>query len=695
MRANPRSSFADLCSRGLNPPHQPLHKPSTTMPPKPTPPSSSAADRARRAANRAGSAPATDSLASSAQDALPAITESPPAATEGSVAQTVEPTAPGEISSSSAAPAAPELANDKVAAAAPIPAAGTIDNTAAPQRAVDDGAPAAPNTETTVPTSPVAPAAAPTQPPIVIDIDTPTPAPAQLSVIDVDAPADRPATPIPRREDFPPLPEPGPQSMSHAEKRKNKDKGKAKAKETAPAPPPARDESPDVDLMDLMRPDSPARPRHDEDAASLARGIAMSLGFPTDMDNGASSSSHRIASTVAASLANPNSGSTSSRRPNTGAPDSPSKRQRANTAGRAIPVPALAPLPEERRRPDYGTVDGLPPRGSSTPVPRGGFRAGVGITSTALYRNLPAQQLRQWDEQPHPKLTAFMAGGNGDRIQTAERVRRLIADRFNMDPASVLVGPPGLAENAGPDPIAWLIGGLPLEQAQVLHDEGALIADGHATYFLPYQPHISDYIGTFHGLTIPANNPDLALTVIAGAIADDPLIARHVRAHRDAFSAHLTADEAFARFTESIYVASLPLLSPRGPFTAWNVYVRPHTTHEDVFADFLALVRELTITTPFNGQGRIYRPLLCHLCRSIDHPTNLCVNPNTPGYMGPTAESISALEDISRDALTGGRTNKFQRGKSAKGGNGGGGNGGGKGKGKDREDHKGGNGRRK
>ncbi|KAJ7482525.1 hypothetical protein FB451DRAFT_1393860 [Mycena latifolia] len=60
------------------------------MPPKSTSTSSSAADRARRAANHAGSAPAADSLATSAQDVLPAITESPPATTEGSVAQTAE-----------------------------------------------------------------------------------------------------------------------------------------------------------------------------------------------------------------------------------------------------------------------------------------------------------------------------------------------------------------------------------------------------------------------------------------------------------------------------------------------------------------------------------------------------------------------------------------------------------------------------
>ncbi|KAJ7764641.1 hypothetical protein DFH07DRAFT_770487 [Mycena maculata] len=496
-----------------------------------------------------------------------------------------------------------------------------------------------------------------------------------------------------RTEDFPPLPDSAPPVASHAAKRKNKGKGKA----PAPPAPASADDTPADDAAHTIDVDAP-----DILGNFFANGACIN---PPDAETLGLDEAADIARAKALSLAqqhihHPDSttpGASSSRR---GAPDqtpaSPPKHQCADTAGHAIatggtdaapPVarnsgPAAGPAPRVRHRGvNYHTIDGNPPRGSFTPVPAGGFRPSYGMTASTLYRNVPAQQMQQWENVAHPKFIAV----------TAQRISAQIAGRFNMDTSVPRVGPPGLAEGPGRDHIAWLIGGLAFDQAQALLDNGVLAADGHATLFFPYVPYISGFLGTFQGLTLTDSDHDgdLAAAIISDAITSDPAILRHVRAHRDAFPLEMTVDEAFARFTESIYIRPLALLSPQGPFTAWNAYCSPPTDDENTFETLRRLVGNLVINTPFNGQGRIYRALLCHICLATDHPTNVCPLPSAPGWMGPTAETIGALEAASRDALSGGkktgRGDRDKGGKDAKGK--------GKRKGNDRDGRNGGYGR--
>ncbi|KAJ7245221.1 hypothetical protein C8J57DRAFT_1524350 [Mycena rebaudengoi] len=492
------------------------------------------------------------------------------------------------------------------------------------------------------------------------DPSTPTIAPTSIP----------PSTPSPRRGSFPPLPSPGVESMpSHAARRKNKGKGKGKAAAPrSPSPAAPASPAPPATTLNLFG-------DYDEEA-DLARAKALSLS----------------------NQAAPNAtGASSSRRRDDSEPilDSPPKRQRADTTGRAVPRDTATPVPAPRgrARPNYFTEDANPPRGSFTPAPAHGFRHIYGMTAARLFRNHPNIQLGQWDEVEHPKIICTISGGNGDRVQTAQRLRDHIANRFNMTPSDVLIGSPGLADRSpdpkrsGPDPIAWLVAGLTLNQAQALLDLGVLCSDIITTFFHAYRPPISGYVGTFQGFTIHQDQEDLALRIIADAVAADPSIGRFIRAHRDAFPADMTADQAFEAFCESIGVGDIQLLSSIGPFTAWNVYIHSPTTNEDDFEALCRLFGNLVINTPFHGQGRIFhRPLHCNICLATDHPTNLCPFPNSPGWLGPTPETIGALLEISRDALN---PNKKKPGRDAKKGNFDG-----KGKGKDRDDRKGGDRRR-
>ncbi|KAJ7312285.1 hypothetical protein DFH08DRAFT_822322 [Mycena albidolilacea] len=352
-------------------------------------------------------------------------------------------------------------------------------------------------------------------------VATPAPATSAHAVI---APA---ASSTPRSGAHSPGPDFPPVSMSsdsppksHAQKRKeNRSKGKNKAPRApspiSPTPSPTQSDD-EVFLEEGCT-------SYDLDA-DLNRALKMSVGQTTDMDTGASSSRR------AATRAMVNGPPVSPKRPRTDSavgesPASSPKRQRADEEvhrdGRQRRQDE--PRPRINRRPP--TFDTLL------------TRVIYGMSTRTLYRNHPARQLSQWDEVPQPKVIATISGGNGDRIQTAELVRTSIADRFNAPQASLLIGTPGLAENNGPDPIAWLIPGISPDQAQTLIDMGCLCSDTITIFFHEYHPPISGFIGTWQGFTIAESDAELAHRIIVDAVLADPAITRFVRAHRNSFPA--------------------------------------------------------------------------------------------------------------------------------------------------------------
>jgi hypothetical protein len=223
--------------------------------------------------------------------------------------------------------------------------------------------------------------------------------------------------------------------------------------------------------------------------------------------------------------------------------------------------------------PGLTTMDGNPSRGSFVSFHEHLTRVIYGLSKRTLYRNHPTRQLSQWDEVPQPKVIATISGGNGDRIQTVELVHTNIADRFNAPRASILIGTPGLAENNGPDPIAWLIAGISADQAQALIDMGCLCSDTLTIFFHKYHPPISGFMGTWQGFTMAEADSELAHRIIVNAVLADPAITRFVHTHRDSFPSDATTDKCLELFADHIITLPINLLSPRGPFVAWNVYI--------------------------------------------------------------------------------------------------------------------------
>ncbi|KAF8151065.1 hypothetical protein K438DRAFT_1988334 [Mycena galopus ATCC 62051] len=579
------------------------------MAPKPisTTSLSSVAERATHAARRASSTPAQDPPAAPAAPATTTTLLTPIVEAAGGPTPDAIPTPPD------AANGVPVSAAIAAAAALLAPTATTIPN--ATPNATDGVAVAATGAPATASTVGLQMPNAGGSPFLVPDPTpdaTSTPASAAPVPPITYVPS---ASPSPCRSSFPPLPSPTIEPIvSHAQKRKGT-KGKGKEQQTkatssrpltiplpplrfsSPSPPPSPSPAPGGIFGDSCT-------SYDEDA-DLARGIALSLGHQTDAGMGASSS----------------------RRPRDDAtPVSPPKRQRADSSWRAN-VPAT-----EERCPQ--------------PPPL------YGITSSVLFRGVTDHQRAQWDAAPGPKALAYVVGGNGDIMQTTEMLRTTIANRFNIPHDEVLIGSPGRTER-GPDPIAWLIGGLRQYELEYFLDATFLSSDDISIFFHAYSPPITGFIGTFAGFTIPVSNAVLAENTIVDYAANDPAITRHVRANRDAFPPETPADHCLDLWLDSIRAEPIELLSPRGgTFTAWNVYVRSPARHEATFAVLQSLFAALVMDTTFSGQGRIHpRALHCVLCLGCDHPLGLCFTRHIPGWLGLTPDTIRAWMVDTRDAL--------------------------------------------
>ncbi|KAJ6602723.1 hypothetical protein DFH09DRAFT_1470661 [Mycena vulgaris] len=450
------------------------------------------------------------------------------------------------------------------------------------------------------------------------------------------------------REDFPPLPAQAPATVTkpRAAKAPKAKKGKEKAKATEAVAVEPITHTSDADDPFL--------------AADIARATAASLGIQTSADHATT-------------------GASSSRRP-AAPPGSPSKRQRANTAGDAAPAPfppavvvnavpapvtiqpaippprphtlvpvaaatvvpvavavvaptagaVVAPIAEAVTAPaaaaagaptfaqavaqPAAAADGLPPRGSYTPTPAGGFPPIV-YSPELLLQGVPQDLSGMYDDVAQPKFFIVVSGGNGAVMKTHGLIRESIGNFINVDPTSFTLGTPPTAAN-GTSPALWLAADIPPQLAQAIIDHRIISSTGISLFPLPYNMPVIGFVGT----------------------------------HRDAFGPQVSAGQAWEIFLASVTVHGIVLLVNDTNTVAWRLYVDPSTNDRTFWGQCRRLFGKLSIMTALYGTARLQRAFRCHICPSIDHPTNLCPLPSTPGWLGPTPATIAALEDASRAA---------------------------------------------
>ncbi|KAJ7774521.1 hypothetical protein DFH07DRAFT_767222 [Mycena maculata] len=182
-------------------------------------------------------------------------------------------------------------------------------------------------------------------------------------------------------------------------------------------------------------------------------------------------------------------------------------------AAQAVVAPAVA-LP-----PLWITADGLPPCGSFTPTPPGGFPTIV-YSPEQLLQGVPADLQQMYNAVPHPKFFMVVSGGNGAVMRTHGLIRDSIGNFINIDPASFTLGTPPTADD-GTSPSLWLAADIAAPLAQHIVDNRIISSNGVTIYPLPYHMPIVGFIGVFAGFTLPdtAAGANAARDLLRTAIA--------------------------------------------------------------------------------------------------------------------------------------------------------------------------------
>ncbi|KAJ7912814.1 hypothetical protein B0H13DRAFT_2005964 [Mycena leptocephala] len=321
----------------------------------------------------------------------------------------------------------------------------------------------------------------------------------------------------------------------------------------------------------------------------------------------------------------------------------------------AAPVPVPAPAPLVAAAADavlalWLTADGLPPRGSYTPTPAGGFPAIVSSPEQLLH-GVPVDLIRMYDEVAHPKFFIVVSGGNGAVLRTHGLIRDAIGGFINIDRADFTLGTPPTAAN-GTSSSLWLVADIPDHLAQAIVDNRIISSTSITLFPLPYDLPIIGFVGVFAGFTLPNTGAgaNMARDLIRTTIAANNEIAQFVQTHRDALGPQVSAGEAWTTFLASVTVHGIVLLVNDTNTVAWRLFVDPPTNGREFWGQLRRLFGKLQIMTALYGTARLQRAFRCRICPSIDHPTPLCPLPTIPGWLGPTPATIAALEDASRQA---------------------------------------------
>ncbi|KAJ7787389.1 hypothetical protein B0H14DRAFT_3505576 [Mycena olivaceomarginata] len=141
------------------------------------------------------------------------------------------------------------------------------------------------------------------------------------------------------------------------------------------------------------------------------------------------------------------------------------------------------------------------------------------------------------------------------------------------------------------------------------------------------------YVGTFGGFTLPNSQggADAARDLLQAAIHMDREIAQFVQTHRDAFRPHISAEQAWDIFSNSVAVKGIELLVNNTTTVAWHLHVTPPTNDNGAWLQLR--VRTTAASAP----------------PSLTPPA--CV-PSHASPDGSAPTTITALEDANCQAAT-------------------------------------------
>ncbi|KAJ7102972.1 hypothetical protein C8R43DRAFT_963858 [Mycena crocata] len=331
--------------------------------------------------------------------------------------------------------------------------------------------------------------------------------------------------------------------------------------------------------------------------------------------------------------------------------------------------PTSNPTVIRRFRHDYATVNNLPYGGDFGNIHDPGELPHIaGIMAEAMYQNIGPDQEAAWRELVRQKsaILCYPAGG-GSGVDATDRtmMKTLISIRVNAPIDSFEMSPPNRTGER-PAPYFWLLYDLPHFVLEGLLDIKCLSADGNGVFFSPLNPLVSPYLGCITGLTASTKEEAEAVVIEALKRPENRGFKSHVLTDRGDPYREMEADEVWDEYLSRIHASRIMLMDKDGALhLAWRIYAGATSNVTDHYLTTIALFYDIDFRSNFHGQGKVRGSMSCAICRSTDHPTNLCEWPLQPGWAGPTPASLGTLNHA---ASSGGTASGGGRGRGSRGG---------------------------
>ncbi|KAJ7917891.1 hypothetical protein B0H13DRAFT_2321964 [Mycena leptocephala] len=349
-------------------------------------------------------------------------------------------------------------------------------------------------------------------------------------------------------------------------------------------------------------------------------------------------------------------------------PEKPPKSTLCAEAGLATGFPAQnVPVDQAHGNVEFDrtflTADGKPPKFCIPPPPLGGWYLPTGIDRHRLLDSVDPNQIESWEmlEQDGPSSFATLAGDSIDPPHEARLIHSNLADLLNVQCYSFNVCPavPPIA-TAGQNPNVFLITGLSEFLNDAIQRQQVVSAPG-ITFFI-YRSHpdpqFSGFMGTIFGLEFEDSvaGDSAALEAIRSAVMVNKRFTSAVFSHCDPLPAGVCSEDILARLQNSIAIRPIEL-RPTEPHTAYQghriayrVYADLPTTDPSAYRAIRIAFRRTRVIPTMGLFGSVINDFTpCRICRSIDHPAPLCPYPNYPGWRGPTAATITALDEAAHE----------------------------------------------
>ncbi|KAJ6450062.1 hypothetical protein C8R45DRAFT_1043958 [Mycena sanguinolenta] len=304
------------------------------------------------------------------------------------------------------------------------------------------------------------------------------------------------------------------------------------------------------------------------------------------------------------------------------------------------------------------TADGCPSQLDVPPPPVGGWYLPSGIDRQTLLESVDPKQIESWEilERDGPTSLATLAGDSVDPPHEARMIHSNLADllniqryKFRVCAAEPRITPSGRNSNV------FLIGGLGEPLNTAIQRSRVVSAPGITFFIYPPhpQPQVSGFMGTIVGLNLE-NSQDgdgAALEAIRSAVMVNKRFTKAVFSYCDPLPVDLCPEEMLDDLRDSITIRPVELRTlDQGHRIGYRVYATVRTKDLGAYQAIRLAFRFTKVFMPVGMLGTVYGEFgLCRICRSIDHSASLCPYPICPGWRGPSASTIAAIDEGARE----------------------------------------------